>query len=774
MICTLRRCAVAVGLGAFLSALGAPSPAQQPAVVPGAAVPGAPASAAFPLQRPAGRVFVDTNAGSRIWARGDDWKASFGADGMAFVPFLGSTAERNWPVAVGLQAALAGGGAVALRPGQVRAHGSERVTIDRGALLETFELSATGVEQRFVFARRPAAGDLAVVLALQTELSVVLLADGSVRCGDELGGVTIGRATAVDARGANAPCTTALVGTTLTWTVPAAFVASAVLPLTIDPLVQTFTLPGSQVLTDGAPDVAFVDSLDGCDVFVYEEYYSATDTDVLVLARSADGLASSSYYVDFTTDDWRGPRIAANLAASQFLCVAQQRTGSIIPTARVAARLMDYSVSLGQPLLNIGAVFPVSTASFLTSRAPDVGGDADLYAVQPGNYCVTWTDGGLLYYNLVDVNGGVAFPGGLVVPFVSLFPVTRPAISKSCGAVSSGAHEWVIVYEKTISSGNRDIWGTRIRVDGLIVDQHFPIVTGADDDTAPEVSSPADQLAGEPWMVVWQRNVPAGPTTIGQADIRGAIFAGSTSLTGDVNLTSLFARSTSRNQVRPCVDSDGIRFAVGFSEDVSTFSVNTVPLVGTAHLTPASGIGVTSFPESLSGYFAGDDRLQIASRHSGGASNTFYSVAWEAQPSGTQLGEAKGAVYLGHTNLPEASYFNNVLPGCGSLLLVPQGRPALGESFYLHLLNEQGFPVLILGSPVAPQPLCSGCDLGIDPTTAILLAQTIWATIVPPDVALLGASFGAQGIDVFAPGGCGPSLLGVDFTLSNEIVVTIL
>jgi hypothetical protein len=57
---------------------------------------------------------------------------------------------------------------------------------------------------------------------------------------------------------------------------------------------------------------------------VLEEIWSASDHDVVVLARDLDGNLVDSDYVDVTTVSWIRPKIASHRAASQFLCVAQR------------------------------------------------------------------------------------------------------------------------------------------------------------------------------------------------------------------------------------------------------------------------------------------------------------------------------------------------------------------------------------------------------------------------------------------------------------------
>jgi hypothetical protein len=131
-----------------------------------------------------------------------------------------------------------------------------------------------------------------------------------------------------------------------------------------------------------------------------------------------------------------------------------------------------------------------------------------------------------------------------------------------------------------------------------------------------------------------------------------------------------------------------------------------------------------------------------------------------------------GALYHGRTGLPPASYFNNALPGCGSLVLTASGVPELYGTVTLSLSGVQGVPYLGIGLSVPPITLCSGCQLGIDLSTALILQTSTFTTTIPCEPALIGLSLGVQGLEIGGPGGCvggGPA-----FSLSNEIIVTIL
>jgi hypothetical protein len=295
-------------------------------------------------------------------------------------------------------------------------------------------------------------------------------------------------------------------------------------------------------------------------------------------------------------------------------------------------------------------------------------------------------------------------------------------------------------------------------------------------DTRPEVSSKTDFVAGvDRWMVVWQRAIPGGPITFAHDDIWGAIYDGTGApLTGSVDLTALLNRPIVDNQWNPCVDTDGTRFAVGFSEDPSIFTPDVIPFLATVHLTPTMTIGVSSYAESLNGSTQADDHVRVTAEHSGGTYTSRYMAVWDVTNSISGLQTTLGAFYRGHTHLPPSSYYNIVPIGCGPMTILPYGLPAIGETMVIDLVGAVGIPVLVLGPPVAPLPMCAGCSLGIDPGALSLIVSPSWVLTVPQNIGLLGFQFGAQGLDLFAPGGCPSSVIGFDFTLTDEVIVTIL
>jgi len=103
--------------------------------------------------------------------------------------------------------------------------------------------------------------------------------------------------------------------------------------------------------------------------------------------------------------------------------------------------------------------------------------------------------------------------------------------------------------------------------------------------------------------------------------------------------------------------------------------------------------------------------------------------------------------------------------------IVADGLPALGQVCSFALVNAQAIPVLVLGTSIPPVQLCPSCQLGVDPTTAVIVVTANLSIAVPPDTALIAVPFAAQGLDFLAPGGCDSPILG---TLTDEIIVTLL
>jgi hypothetical protein len=159
---------------------------------------GAPASAPSSLPWPSDHVLTDTTAEGVIWAAAPGWKAGFAADGVTFIPFLGSTFPSQ-PVTFTLKSLTANGTDVAAATVAPMQQG-QRVTFHRGAVREFYDLRQDGIEQQFAFDALPARGALELVIGVEGDFTAGREGDGFAFAGAH-GGVRYGRATAIDAAG---------------------------------------------------------------------------------------------------------------------------------------------------------------------------------------------------------------------------------------------------------------------------------------------------------------------------------------------------------------------------------------------------------------------------------------------------------------------------------------------------------------------------------------------------------------------------------------------
>lgn len=208
-----------------------------------------------------GVVHVD----GQLLALGRDYRARFDDGGMQFEPALGrgvqdtQTWRYEWDSARRGSVVLFERGADAV-PAAADEVAKEVRYGHAPGFTEVYAARPDGVEQSFVFARRPAGvGDLVVRGRIRCSLP---LADNDERAGlhydlPGIGGVRVGGVTGVDANGATAAGTVRLDGDHVEYTLPAAFVDHAAYPLVLDPLIGAAFAIGDGVGLDTLPSVAF-------------------------------------------------------------------------------------------------------------------------------------------------------------------------------------------------------------------------------------------------------------------------------------------------------------------------------------------------------------------------------------------------------------------------------------------------------------------------------------------------------------------------------------
>lgn len=582
-------------------------------------------------------VGFDEPGDGRVWARGGDYKASFGPEGATFIPFLGSDAPRNFPVRFTLSAVRVAGRTLAIeREGLVERHDA-RVSIDRGSVDEVYDLSTSSLEQTIVVESLPERGALTVDVAFETEL-VASAVDGTIQFRNELGGVDYGRVTVLDARGARFETSAQIVDHALRIDVPADFVESATLPLRIDPYVLTSTVAAG-ALDEYYSDISY-DVTNNTWCVAYEYAYSGSDHDVYTLTFDAAGVQVPFLvgYVDLTTDWWTLPKIANNNLADNYLVVANvypAAGGNSYVRGRIVAAVSAFT----------GAQFTISGTETGLKYWVDVGGDPALAG--PTYYCVVWqrnfsstdTD---IHGRLVGSDGSLIGPGTILIEDSSGTLDLFPRISKTDGNAPYSTQEWNLVWQRLDSSQNEsDVYGAQIHWDGTITTPTFPISNYLNDEAAPVASSPLDRASGpRPWMAVFVMTIGT------DQDLYTSVLLNGTPVLAQ-DLSALEGTNLTENQTQPEVDSDGERFVVGFSEvfggnplDVDTY------VSAFEYLEGALSVAEGHVNYDYTGYASFFPR--VASQRSSGGTRGRFGVTW-TRPNGTT---PNYDVYLGLYDAP--------------------------------------------------------------------------------------------------------------------------
>ncbi len=417
--------------------------------------PAAIGSAALMAERD--RLHFDEVAGGSQWVRGRTYKASAGADGFTYIPFLGSDAPRNFPVRFELDRASIGGEALELAPGGAVHRDGMRFVLDRGPVEVRYDLGLDCVEQSFAVEAAGADGDMELVLAVTSELGGVP-DGGQFRFEGPSGGVTYGTATVLDGAGRELAIPTHLssgarghFGMELTLTVPASFLRHAQGTVVVDPVIATYAV--STILGDQRDvDMAYDESTDRW-VYVLEEQFSGSDVDLIVLMlRSSDGAYRGSRYVDMSSDPWENPSIASVNGANKCLIAAEVDTQFNRPAIR--GRL--YSPGTGA----IEPAFTIDGSGVSNKHRPDVGGDP---SNDPnGKFMAVWqaeftSSGASWIFGRTVSPTGTLGPVKVLYQGVGGFRGDLPAISKAMGPIDA-PDAWVLAYRVRSSSFQNVYW----------------------------------------------------------------------------------------------------------------------------------------------------------------------------------------------------------------------------------------------------------------------------------------------------------------------------
>lgn len=663
-------------------------------------------------------LLVDEPGDGSVWARGRGYKAQIAPTGLQFL------AARGAAEALAVDFAT-----VAVRIGErplpqaapTLTYRSGSCQLDHGSFVENFALRPEGVEQSWVFASLPQRGELTIDVAWASTLPCLPDRDGHCFRAEDGSAVRYGQATAIDAAGKRLAVRTQRVEDRLRIVVPQGFVAAAQLPLVVDPLVgPAVAVAASSSVQIDQPDLAFDESTDRW-LLVWNQQFSGSDWDVharrLDRNLSANGAA---FGLELTSAIWRRPRVANLRAAAQFLVVAQNGTSS---GTIVGRRVPATGAALAPQVLD---------ADVNCSR-PDVGGDPYGGSVGQARYNVVWSRSSVVQSVTVSPSGVLGAQRALTAPGF-------------CGqaAISKGNREqrWLVAFV-SISSGFEHVRVARINWNGDVIqdggnDSTFVAnLTGTSPNIVVAVSSP--NVDGR-FLVAWHDN--------GDIWVRATEYA-PVWLSPVHNLQVLEGSGASSAVVtrQPSVDTDGLRFAVAYAENVGAVGsgnddvfVSTLSLTNTGLRVDEARVGVAV----VSGFSDDTPRVSspFASREARWTTLEDHGIAYAYSSLGASLTE--GIEVRGYDGYASTGGFTTFASACGSpVTLTASGVPALGRTVTFDVAPGSATAGFVFGMPDVIQlaPICS-CILGVD--GAILLGTTLPVSI-PANVSLVGEIVSCQG-----------------------------
>lgn len=505
------------------------------------------------LGEEAPRVHFDEPGDGALWARGQRWKMSFDAEGAVYYASFGPH-RPGLELRFSPERVLLGGAPLAFERGANVERADQRVELQRGSFVEAYQLAPDTVEQLFVFHELPRRGELVLHLSVAGEHEPATRADGLEFRGAH-GDVRYSRAVAIDASGRRVDALTELDAEGIVIRVDAEFMATAQLPLVIDPYIGQTWLDVTQEDTR-EPDVAW-DSYYQVWVAVYQELFTLNDNDVRVRVVSMDGVLLQDGYADFTSAHWNKPRIGYVRFDARSLIVGEVGAiGSRIVRGR--------TVRLGGPGLELGTAFTISNTQSGEKFAPTVGGDP--YHLQTSYFCVAFQreiPGSAVTHEL---QYALVHPASVIIIAPTPIPTggglrdSNPSLSRS-----NGTERWTLTFTRQDPATNSDIYATYVSWDGNLGATFGISAFGLARDAVPCASSP---LYDTSWSAVTferRSSIFAKPDVIVAAIHDGIVM--------DWINISLLENSGAQavEQFAPSIDSDGWRFIVAYSEFAPDF-----------------------------------------------------------------------------------------------------------------------------------------------------------------------------------------------------------
>ena len=703
-----------------------------------------------------GSVFVsEPGDDGELHVRGARYKLHLAADGATFQPLFGPKAPRDFPLRFAVTGLQVGNDAVPLTTPLPWRREGDRFACERGPVTEWWSARTEAAQHYFTIPRPAAAGALTLNIAVAGDLQQDGEGPGVHFRAPGLGAVHYSDAVVIDARGRQLelPVMTQVGG--LSITVPAAFTAACAWPLVVDPLLTTLSI--DTTVSDVQDAKVACDPTSGNWLVVAEEHLSATDVDIVChrYDNSATPQLLGTVFAENSPSRSNNPDVGIVAATQQF----------VIAWHNASAGWFDWR-ALHATTAALGTTITISqgVGADLANR-PRIGsalvGDRFLLVLFRRNG--TGTDVLAIWSRATGGNFGSLFVGPLLAP--SQGTMAPGDVS----TLASATDKWVVVWRECSAPGCASQLVRMQAISAAVVAgtlQAEPSLTLATSSLADE---PAIAGSGGSLLAVWRQ---AG---LGSSDIFGVPISNSGGSFlpqgAPQNLTTLEPGTIIvREQVRPAVSHDGVRFVYGYLEDDGTDILQphaaTVFVNGSSiawhegHLPLSSVPGLTCHSLDLA--------------HGAGATLGHHQAVWQ-QDSAAFTGDVRGAVIDARQDGPTSVLTQT---GCGlpsEATIGITGTPALGRTFTVALGNVTGFPFLLVGpESISALPGCGGCLAGIDLSAMVAYGTPSLTVSVPADPTLLQFRLAFQGLSLLQAGGCPATLAGFQFALSDTLTIQVL
>jgi hypothetical protein len=512
------------------------------------------------------RAYGITPTAAGLHAGGPGYSATFDAQGVVFMPMLGSSAPRTlavrWHLAAvrrGDQSLFEAGVDPDVAPVQV---GQSVQYRHSAGLVEAYDVRQDGIEQTFRLAQRPAGtGDLVVELALDSDLPLVSARTDGLRFElAGLGGVTFGAVTGVDANLATTTGTVHVVEDRIRLTLPAAFVDHAAYPLVLDPLVGGYLTVGNGNGADDLPSAAF-DEGTGRYLVVWTSALSSTTAEIRAQYVSANGSIFGPMFI-VATDANPGTRPGiANVNTTDRYLVAWCTTVTGVPFATGSVKVR--SIQAGS--MTMSAVLTRSHANSLTSHV-SIGGDGRLGAFGAAQRAMVVYREQTLFGNENKVHMWCVHVPSTGNPTTfqnqeiasTTVHVDQPAVSRHCGANGN----WLVAYARSgsgIGTTPDQIRARMVDTDGVLCGTTAVVDTFAIGVQTPCVAT----VDGEQFLVAWVRG--ASPNG-GDVFTRRLRWTGQCSAGAWILATTADPTPTTAQEAAPSLDFAAGKFVLAWAE----------------------------------------------------------------------------------------------------------------------------------------------------------------------------------------------------------------